>query len=303
MARRVLRELPPPARAAAARAAEGGPNWEEYFVYSADFVAGKALAAGTLDAAATAVVFDSFAIKIDSDADFRWLRTMYAPTADRVYFRVQDDTSGRRLHRSTLDARAVAGRAFTTGQPSETSAFLPFTEPDPYVIAAASTLTIEAADFSGALNATRFSLHGTKLRPGHAPWQVDAAGRPRRWRVRMPYKVVLPPDGQAFTIGANGTLIYNAPIDMEADFLVRRLTAIRTGAALVTMQDGPGRDRQWSDRAVDIGLMFGNGLFPNIMPAPRFAYRGSSITAIVQDTSGATNRVRLYISGDKLYEA
>ncbi len=300
---RIVRTLPPPARAAAARSAAGGPAWEEYYLYSADFTGSKALAAGTLDGAATVQAFDDFPIAIGSDSDFRWLKTMYAPTQDKVYWKAQDDTSGRRLHRSTLDARAVAGRAFTTGMPSETTAFLPFLLPRPYTIAAASTLTIAAADFSGISNATRFTLHGTKLRPGFAPWERDASGRERRIRVELPFTIVLPPDGQSAVIAANGSAIFNAPVDIEADFLVRRITAIHTGSALVLLQDGAGRDRLWMDRAVDLGLLAGNGLFPNYLPAPRFVYRGASVTATVSDTSGATNRVRIYLAGVKLYEA
>ncbi len=301
---RIVRTLPPAARASAARSAAGGPAWEEYFLYSADFTGAKALAAGTLDGAPTVQAFDDFPIAIGSDSDFRWLKTMYAPTQDKVYFRVQDDTSGRRLHRSTLDARAVAGRgAALTGLPSETTALLPYILPRPYTIAAASTLTIGAADFSGISNPTRFTLHGTKLRPGYAPWERDASGRPRRIAVELPYTIVLPPDGQSAAILANGSALFNAPVDIEADFLVRRITAIHTGTALVTLQDGAGRDRLWMDRAVDLSLVAGNGLFPNYLPAPRFVYRGASVTATVSDTSGATNRVRIYLAGVKLYEA
>jgi hypothetical protein len=297
--------MPPPARASAARVQAGGPTWEEYFIYSADFVGAAALAAGVANAdpAGTALSYQDFPIKIDSDSDFKWLKSTYVFTDPRVYFRIQDDTSGRRLHRSTLDARAVVGTSFATGMPTETTAFLPFLEPDPYVIAAASTLTITAADFAGLLNTVRFSLHGTKLRPGWAPWERDADGNPRQWRVRLPFKLVLPPDGMTGSIAANQTAIFNAPIDIEADYIVRRVTAIHTGSALVMVQDGSARDRRWMDRPVDIGLFAGNGLFPNYLPAPRWVYRGSSIAATVTETSGLTNRVRFYISGDKLYEA
>lgn len=304
MARRIMTELPPPMRAGAAMVSQqpAQPVWKEYFVYSADFVGAKALAAGTLNGAPEVQRFDDFPVKIDSDSDFEWLKTIYSPTDDRVYFRLQDDTSGRRLHRSTVDARTAAGRASATGAPSETTSFLPFIEPDPYVVAAASVFTVSAADFSGALNPTRLSFHGTKIRPGWAPWQYTEAGQPRRFRARLPFKVILPPDGSTFTVPANGSLNFAAPVDIEADFIVKRLTAQHTGSALILIQDGSGRERQWMDRAVEIGLVAGNGLFPNIFPAPRYVYRGSTVTAVVQDLSGAPNRVRLTLHGNKLFE-
>ncbi len=56
------------------------------------------------------------------------------------------------------------------------------------------------------------------------------------------------------------------------------------------------------DRAVSLDLVCGNGLFPNYLPAPRWVYRGASVTATIVDTSAATNRVRIYLAGDKLYE-
>ena len=303
---RRLVTLPPAARAGASlvAAAPGDPRWKEYFIYSADFVTGLQLPAGAANADPTALPFLSFPIKIHSDSDFEWLKTMYDFIDPRVYLRMQDDTSGRRLHRSTLDARLSAGIGVSLAAvvPNiESTAFLPFIEPEPYIISAASTFTIDAADFSGAPNDVRVSLHGNKVRPGFAPWERDSQGQPRRFRARVPFKIVLPPDGQTMVIAANQSINVAAPIDMEADFLVFRVTMLHTGAGLVTIQDGPGRDRFWMDRAVHFDNFGGNGIFPNILPSPRFAYRGSSIQAQLQDTSAATNRVKLEFHGVKLY--
>lgn len=306
--------LPPPARAAAALEAaadvrqRGAPRWKEFFVYTADFVGAAALAAGVANADPTAagMSFQAFPIKIQSDADFEWLKTVYLFTDPRVYARFQDDTAGRFLHRSSLDLRAAAGFGISFASivaNLESTAFLPFIEPEPYTIAAASVFTVYGADFSGALNTVRLSLHGNKVRPGWAPWERDAAGQVRRFRARVPFKIVMPPDGTPMAITANATVPLSAPIDLEADYLVERITAIHTGSALVTLQDGPGRDRLWSDRPVDISVIAGDGRFPNILPSPRFVYRGSSIQAQVQDTSAATNRVKFIFSGVKLYAA
>ncbi len=316
MARRIV-DLPPAragvALSAADAAAErdgapygGAPFWKEFFVYSADFTGAKALAAGTVNADPTALAFDSFAIRIHSDSDFEWLKTMYTFTDPRVYVRLQDDSSGRRLHRSTLDLRLASGIGVSLAAlvaNIESTAFLPFIEPAPYTIAAATTFSVDAADFSGALNTVRVSFHGNKIRPGAAPWERDENGMPRAYRARVPFKLVLPPDGTTMAVAANATVNPSAPMDMEGDFLVHRITGLHTGAALIQLQDGSGRDRLWQDRAVDFGLMCGNGVFPMILPSPRFVYRGSSVQALIQDTSGALNRLKVILHGEKLYAA
>ncbi len=311
MARRIVNL--PPARAgvalSAADAAEdrgGQPFWKEFFVYSADFTGAAALAAGVLNADPVTVPFQSFSIKIHSDSDFEWIKTLYTFTDPRVYARLQDDSSGRRLHRSTLDLRLAAGMGVSFAAlvaNIESTAFLPFIEPAPYTIAAATTFTVDAADFSGAPNTVRISFHGNKVRPGAAPWEQDEAGQPRAYRASIPFKLVLPPDGTTMTVGANQTVNPSAPMDMEGDFLVHRITGLHTGSALIQLQDGSGRDRLWQDRAVDFGLMCGTGIFPMILPSPRFVYRGSSVQALIQDTSGAANRLKVILHGEKLYAA
>jgi len=132
---------------------------------------------------------------------------------------------------------------------------------------------------------------------------VDENGQPRGYRARVPFVIVLPPDGTTMSLGANQTVNLAAPMDMEGDFLVLRVTAIHTGSALIQLQDGSGRDRLWQDAAVDISNLAGNGPFPMILPSPRFVYRGSSIQAQIQETSGATNRVKFFFHGVKLYAA
>lgn len=312
MARRIV-DLPPARAGVALSAADaaanergGQPFWKEFFIYSADFTGAAALPAGALNADPVAVPFASFPIRIHSDSDFEWIKTLYTFTDPRVYARLQDDSSGRRLHRSTLDLRLAAGQGVNFAAlvaNIESTAFLPFIEPAPYTIAAASVFTVDAADFSAALNTVRISFHGNKVRPGFAPWEVDEAGQGRLYRARAPFKLVLPPDGTTMTVPANQTVNYSAPMDMEGDFLVHRITGLHTGAALIQLQDGSGRDRLWQDRAVDFALMCGTGIFPMILPAPRFVYRGSSVQAIVRDTSGAANRLKIILHGEKLYAA
>jgi hypothetical protein len=89
-------------------------------------------------------------------------------------------------------------------------------------------------------------------------------------------------------------------INIDSHFLIRRLTATRTGAALVTIKDA-ATERQWMNTSIHIDNVFGNGMFPNVLPAPRFIWRGSVINITAQDLSGASNRLILTFSGEKLY--
>lgn len=283
---------------------ERQPVWREYFMYTANFTGSAALAAGTANGAPNVQAFSDFIVSIQSDADFEFLKSMYVATDPRAYARYRDDGSGRQLHRSTLDLRSVAGQVFIPTVPSnmEGAWFLPFIWPTPYVIAAGSSFAVSGADFSGATNTVRITFHGNKIRPGRPPWQVDENGDPRQYRTRVAFALTLPPDGTSFSIAANATALFIGPIDLETDVLIKKISVQRTGAATIKMQDGSGRDRLWQDVAVHVDNFAGNGQFPNNLPSPRWVSRGNPITAEVADLSAATNRVRITLYGEKLYE-
>ncbi|MGH7754440.1 MAG: hypothetical protein ACREN5_16670, partial [Gemmatimonadales bacterium] len=149
---------------------EAPPTWKEYFIYTADFTGAQALVAGVLNGAPTTQVFGEVEVRIDSDADFEFIKTMYVATDPRVYVRYSDGTAGRLLQRGTLDLREVGGQAFNPTTPTENRWFLPFIWPQPYVIAASTVFTVQAADFSAGANTVRISFHGNKIRPGRAPY-------------------------------------------------------------------------------------------------------------------------------------
>jgi hypothetical protein len=281
------------------------PTWKEFHIYSANFVSGTVLAAGTANGApagATPPPYQAFDIKIDSDADFEFLKTMYVATDPRVYVRYEDQTQGRRLHRGTLDLRLVGGQGVGLLAGLESFSFLPFIWPQAHLIPAASVFEVTAGDFSGAQNTVRISFHGNKIRPGYSPWEYDPDGRPKTYRQRLPYTYAVPPDTNVATISASGTIQAAAPIDMEADFLCTHVTAQAQGAYTVLVEDAAGRERRWMDTPVHINNFAGNGMVPMRLPSPRFFYRGGSILATVNDLSAATNRWRLFFHGVKLYE-
>ena len=295
-------------------AATERPTWKEYYVYTADFVGAKVLAAAPAANAppvgAGAPAFQDFEIRIDSDSDFEIVKLIYTATDPRVYARFQDQTAGRYLHRGSLDLRNNAGLGINTsvgglGGPTETQAFLPFVWPQPHVVAAATVFDVQAADFSGAANTVRLAFHGNKIRPGHPPWMFDANGNPKRYGRKLWFTYPVPPDASVTSTGlpANASGVpFSAPVDMEADFICYKVTAQFQGPLTVSIQDGSGRDRAWMNSAIHIQNFAGNGQFPNNFTAPRFIARGSLLQIIANELSGAANRFRMFFHGVKLYE-
>lgn len=268
-----------------------GPAYKSYFVYSAEFLP---LAAGTANARPTALPFATVSIRIHSDSNFELVKTMAVATDERVYLRIRDETAGRFLQRGTPMLREWAGIADLLGTaPFQAPRHQPYIWEPPYVIAGSAVLAVDAAEASGADNTIRVSFHGSKVRPGRAPWD-------RPYRYRLPYILRLPPDDQDPEIAANATLNFAAPIDNEADFLVHRIVGTREGAALITL--GDPSDRVWMDRPVHSDNLLGSGGWPNILPSPRFIPRGFAVFGSLQNLTGATNRVRIMLLGEKLYE-
>lgn len=278
------------------------PTWKEFYIYSANFVAAQQLPAGVANGAPGVQAFAPFDIKIDSDADFEFLKTMYQSTDPRVYVRYEDQTMGRRLHRGTLDLRLVGGQDVALLAGLESTSFLPFIWPQAHLIPAASVFEVNAADFSGAPNPTRISFHGNKIRPGFSPWEYDPDGRPKTYRQRLPFTYPVPPDTLVAPLAANGTIQSAAPIDMEADFICTHITAQAQGVYTILVEDGAGRERRWMDSPVHISNFAGNGMVPMRLSSPRFFYRGGSILVTVNDLSVASNRWRVLFHGVKLYE-
>ena len=171
--------------------------------------------------------------------------------------------------------------------------FLPYILTTPFLIRASTNFTASFADFSGSTNSIRQTFHGAKLRKGKAPWDEQWKATPY-----FDYATTL-------SVAANSTAPANLSINIDSHFLVKRLTATRTGPALITLKDS-ATDRQWMNQPVHIDNLFGNAQYPNILPAPRFIYRGSVINITAQDlgflpAGTSTNTITLTFSGEKLY--
>jgi len=261
--------------------------YREYYIYSALFTA---LPAGS------GVTFTDVEVRIDTDYEFEFTKTIYQPVTARARVRYRDDTGGRFLMKGSQDIRTIGGTALYSMAPGNPTppGFLPFIWPRPYKIQPATTFTVSAADFSGLSYDLRMSFHGSKLRGGAAPWEG------RKWRKIEPYVYPLSTTG-TIVIPANGSASASIATDNDSHFLVKRITGARTGACLVTIKDA-ARDRQWMDTGVHFDNLVGNGQFPNILASPRFILRGSPIALTFTDLSGASNTVEINFEGEKLYE-
>lgn len=255
------------------------PWYKEYFVYDAT----KALTAGS------GTVFEAINIKMDPDANFEIYRMSYIATDNRIKLKMSNIE--RNLFKNPVDIKTIAGsnNALTSGY---SVMFMPFTWPRPFLIPAGSTLTIEAADFSGSANTMRLALHGAKIRSGYAPWE-------KQFRGYIP--VAYGFDAGAQTVSASSTAVGRIEIEIDAHFVVEKITGIRTGAATIQITEGE-RQRDWSNTAIHIDNLIGNGSFPNILPAKRFIRKSSVIIVNMTDLSAASNSIEVNLIGQKLYE-
>jgi len=257
--------------------------WKEYYIYN---IENTALAAGS------GAAFTDTTIRTDTDADFELIRRSHIATDNRILAAFKDDAYGRLYQNFPMDIRDISGAPISdisVGSIVQHRGIMPFTLPRPVLIRAATTYTASLSDFSGSANSLRMALHGAKLRPGKAPWD-----EPWRARPEFDYTTGL------LTVAANQTSSVNISINIDAHFLIHKVTATRAGAALITIKDG-ATDRQWMNTAVHIDNFAGNAHFPNIFPAPRFIFKGSVINITVQDLSGASNGIRINFHGEKLF--
>lgn len=257
--------------------------YKEYYINN---IENTALTAGT------GVTFTDTTIRTDTDSDFELIKRTHIATDNRILAQFKDDGYGRNYQNAAIDIRSISGPPvgnIAAGDPNPMRGMLPFVLPRPILIKAGTTYTASFSDNSGLANSIRLALHGAKLRNGKAPWE-------EAWRARpaMDYTT------GAVTIAANQTASVNIVVNVDAHFLIHKITATRTGAALITVKDGAS-DRQWMNVATHIDNFAGNSQFPNILAAPRFVFKGSVVNITLQDLSGASNTVRINLHGEKLF--
>jgi len=262
--------------------------WKEFYSYETTF---------TNLPAGTGVTYTDNEVRIDTDADFEFIKTMFFPITTRVRIKYRDDTNGRFLMKGSQDLRTIGGHAVYSMAPGGPTppGFVPYIWPRPYIIPAATTFAVSVADFSSLITSPRIAFHGSKLRQGESPWE-------KKFRAVVPYVYpITSAIAGTIAVAANRSTPSAIPTDNDAHFLVLKLVGARTGSCELTIKDG-GRDRQWMNQAVHFDNLIGNGHYPNILTSPRFIPRGSTIQVVVNDLSGLANTVELNFVGVKLYE-
>jgi hypothetical protein len=267
------------------------PMWGEYYMYSVKFTA--------LPAGFSGLQYSDSEIRIDSDADFNFVKTMYYSTNDlpEIKARYRDDSTGRFLTKNASRLRNIAGRSLPIDN-SGSYDFRPFIWPVPYTIRRATTFLIALANEHAVIVPDVYiTFHGAKIWPGIAPWKETG--------LKMPF--VYSPSRSSSTlpegivqIPANGSITATISIDKDSDFVLNKLTGSAQGDALVTVQE-MGRDRQWMNTATHIRNLIGGGWSPNILPAPRFLAAGSVVSVTLQDLSGFTNNIEFNLIGVKIF--
>ena len=258
-------------------------GWKEFFVYNFQ---NTSLPAGTGNA------FEDTVVLFDSDAAFEGMKLIHVATDSRIYMKMADDALGRQYQNQELDLRTVSGtRLFTSGVVDvgiHPNNFLPSILTVPMYIQAATSITTQFADFSGAANSIRLALHGAKIRAGVAPWN-------KKWNARIPFWYT-----NSVDLDANGSGSFVISTNMDSAFLVQKITGTRTGPATINIYDG-STGRSWMDRPMHIDNLVGNSQYPNVMTAPRFIPRGAVVNIQLTDLSGAANTIDLVFHGQKLF--
>lgn len=261
-------------------------SWQEFFVYGLQ----NALAAGV----GTVFTPNAPPLRIDSNSDFLWMKSLYGATNAQIRVRFTDRRLNRQLTTIDVALRTIASNF----------AGSPFIIPPPYyLLSAGSMFILDAADASGIANALRFVMHGAKLRSGIAPWE-QSQGLWKTYRRREPFIY----NSGLQTIAANATISLTITVENDAPFLVQKMTGEHNGAVgalLLDISDTTSSENNWMNIPVPFETIFGTGQFPNIMYAYRYIGGASNVsvaTLNVQNTTAAAINFDVAFAGLKLFQ-
>lgn len=265
-------------------------EWLNYYILGTTYLS---LATGT------GVSYVSGEIKIDSEADYLFLRTNHWMAQEKlidVYMKYRDDTTGRQLMKSACLLRSISNQ----GQPVDGVSydFRSMQWRAPYRIPAATTFTVEVANANSLISPNLYlSYHGGKVFKGIAPHKIPGVQK-------IPYVYTMSrsattlPEG-VVQLGANASFQTSIPIDKDSSFLTQAISGFSTGECTIIVTEG-ARDSAWMNQAIHFRTFAGSGAFPNILPTPRLTRKSTSIGITLLDLSGATNNISLAFMGQKL---
>lgn len=259
--------------------------WEEYFCYG--FINTMALGVGAV------YTPNAPPVRIDSNSDFLWMKSVYGATSTQVRVTFQDSRLGRQLSSNNIQLRDIASNFIGT----------PFILPAPYYyLSAGSAFVINAADASGAANVMRFVMHGAKMRAGIAPWE-QARGEWKAFRRKEPFTY----NSGVLALPALGTLPLTITVENDAPFLITKLTGQQNGAVgavLIDIKDSTSLEDVWMNIPIPFETLFGSAQFPNILYAYRMVGSGqapATITINAQNLTAVAINFEIAFHGIKLF--
>lgn len=262
-------------------------SWKDSFTYSWNFLP---LAAGTANALAANSIFADNPVRIHPGSDFYAQKITYTATDPRVYAMLIDSTTGRYITQLPgVNMQAYAGSILAVGPGNNALNFRNYSEP--IMFAAGSTVNFRAADFSGAQNTVRISLHGVKDRPGNAP----VVNLKRNYVRDLPFTIPI-----EYLLAANSSIYATITVDIDADWYIKRILCQRTGAALIAIDNGY-TDTNWQDKDMHIDNFIGNPAGYNILPVTKFVQSNTVLNIKLTDLSAAPNLIHISFEGLKRY--
>lgn len=259
--------------------------YKDYFIYNFNFLP---LAAGVADGPPTTAAYTTVVNRIMPDADFLALAMTYTYTDPRVYIKLREGSTGRYYTDTpAVDARILCGSVVALGPGSNALLFKRLAKP--IQIPAGTLFSLDCADFSGAPNNVRVALHGVKLRPG-VPFPVLMK---RKYRAEFFFSMPV-----TVSLTASQTTQVALSGDNRSDFYIERVSAVRTGAAVVSLSLG-GFDTAWNDTPVHLDNFTGNIAGHNVLQSPKVIPANTVMVMDVADLSGAANTISFLFEGTK----
>jgi hypothetical protein len=262
----------------------GGNFYKEAYYMAANIALTASSGAGTVGD------YIDTPIRVDSDANFELQKIIFQATSPSIKVRIRS-SEGNYLTPEATDIQALAGTQFdNVGPGAAVSWFTPYILSRPYRFRKSSDIIIEAADYSGVANTLRICLWGAKIHCGTAPWDSD------RYRIGQPtFRST-----NRRTIAADGSSSLSINMDSDADVLIKKISAIRTGAALLSIHES-GRGYDWGVTPTHIDNIAGSGQFAHKLSAGRMVGANSNMTFNLQDLSSAPNTIEIVIEGVKYH--
>ena len=285
------------------------PTWKNYRALVLNAVGANAPVAATTANVRPSTAYNQAArpgpVLVQNEPEtFAISKLSYVATDPRLYVKLYDDSISANWSRNdALNLMELAGyMGAGSGTPPlpifgttlQSLSFVPGILDEEWILGNLTSLSADFADYSGAANPVRLAFHGGVILPGPAPWD-DHQGP------RIPDWIALPPDDVSPVIAAaNGVLQTSSRLDDRGDFVVTKITCMRTAAVSVEITDAYSRN-WFIGSPIHIDNLCGSGPFPHRLPGKRLLPSYHPISVRFTDLSGNPNTfVRMTLHGFRL---